>query len=106
MPKINGYCIKNEIQKPNEVYELKKDEYKIPTFEEFMKSYEADEKVNYVDLENRSVGEVKGYGPCGSSSCTYSSSFHVKIRQITDSNPQFTLQTYFRAGLFGLRDLL
>ena len=44
------------------VYEIK-DEYKVPSFEEFMKTYEVDEKVNYDDLSGGGMGEVKGYGP-------------------------------------------
>ena len=67
----NTYYLKNEVQKPNEVYELKKNEYQTPTFEEFMKTYEVDENLNYSDLESGSVGEVKGYGPCNSCSNYY-----------------------------------
>lgn len=60
----NPYYIKNEIKKPAEtVYEIKED-YKVPSFEEFMKTYEVDENLNYDDLSSGSVGEVKGYGPC------------------------------------------
>ena len=52
-----------ENKKPIEtVYELK-DEYKIPSFEEFMKDYKADEKVNYDDLDSSDVGTAKSYGP-------------------------------------------
>jgi hypothetical protein len=29
-----------------------------------MKTYESDGNLNYDDLSNGSVGEVKGYGPC------------------------------------------
>jgi radical SAM superfamily enzyme len=63
MPK-NIYLPK-ENKKPTEtVYEIKNE---IPTFEEFMKTYENDEKINesYED-EVRSygvIGIVKGYGP-------------------------------------------
>jgi hypothetical protein len=57
MPK-NTYYIKNEVQKPVENYELKKDEYQIPSFEEFMKSYEVDEKV--VDSYRDEVEYVNG----------------------------------------------
>jgi len=61
MPKYNEYINK---QKPLEtVYEIE-NEYKTPSFEEFIKDYKADEKVNYTDLSGGSVGEVKGYGPC------------------------------------------
>ena len=73
MPK-NTYYIKNEVEKPNEVYELKKDEYQFLSFEEFMKSYEVDEKVNYDDLGEDSIGEVKGYEPCRNTLCSCSCS--------------------------------
>ena len=39
-------------------------ENEIPSFEEFMKSYESDGTLNYDDLSGGSVGKVKGYGPC------------------------------------------
>jgi len=56
-----------EIKKPVEiVQELKGDEYQIPSFEEFMKTYENDGSLNYDDLSDGSVSEVKGYGPCHS----------------------------------------
>jgi len=66
---VNNNGIPIEInKKPIEtVYEIKGDEYKIPSFEEFMKDYQVDEKVNYDDLSGGSVGEVKGYGPCSGS---------------------------------------
>jgi len=35
----------------------------VPSFEEFMKTYESDGSLNYDDLSGGSVGEVKGYGP-------------------------------------------
>ncbi|KLL01620.1 MAG: hypothetical protein MRERC_12c002 [Mycoplasmataceae bacterium RC_NB112A] len=60
MPKINEYI--NTNPKPIEtVYEIKN---KTLSFEEFMKSYQADENLNYNDLDSGSVGEVGGYGPC------------------------------------------
>ena len=53
-----------ENKKPFEtVYELK-DEYQVPSFEEFMKTYENDDKVNYDDLESGGLGEGKRRGPC------------------------------------------
>jgi len=64
MPKINEWVIPKNIDKPFEtVYEIK-NEYDVPSFEEFMKTYEVDEKVNYSDLESSDVGSSKGYGPC------------------------------------------
>jgi len=51
----------NIIPKTETVYELKNE---IPSFEEFMKSYEVDESLNYDDLSSSDISEVKGYGPC------------------------------------------
>ncbi|CAI2185582.1 12556_t:CDS:2 [Funneliformis geosporum] len=48
------------------VYELKNE---IPSFEEFMRSYEHDANLNYDDLNSGDISEVKGYGPCKNSSC-------------------------------------
>lgn len=72
MPKNNPYFIKNEIKKPIEtVYELK-DEYKVPSFEEFMKVYEMDEKVEdsyHYEVDNHGdIRLVKSYGPGGEQS--------------------------------------
>jgi len=64
MPKINEWVIPKNIDKPIEtVYEIK-NEYDVHSFEEFMKDYKADENLNYDDLSDISVGEIKGYGPC------------------------------------------
>src|SRR4051794_33334722 len=51
----------NIIPKIETVYEIK-DEYKVPSFEEFMKTYE-DGNLNYDDLNSSDISEVKGYGP-------------------------------------------
>ena len=51
--------IENQIPKTEMVYELKN---KIPSFEEFVKTYENDGNVNYDDLNSGDVGEVKGMG--------------------------------------------
>jgi len=60
---VNNNGIPFEVKKPVEtVYELK-EEYKIPSFEEFMKTYENDGNLNYDDLNGGSIGEAKGYGP-------------------------------------------
>ena len=54
--------IENQIPKTETVCEIKNE---ILSFEEFMKTYESDEKVNYDDLSgDGGIGEVKGYGPC------------------------------------------
>jgi len=59
---VNNNGIPIEVKKPFEtVYEIKNE---IPSFEEFMKTYESDDNLNYADLRGGSVGEVKGYGPC------------------------------------------
>jgi len=62
MTKNNEYILQKE--KPFEtVYELK-DEYQVPSFEEFMKTYENDGNVNYDDLNSDDISESRGYGPC------------------------------------------
>ena len=67
MTKNNEYILPKE--KPFEtVYELK-NENEVPSFEEFMKTYESDGNLNYTDLSGGDVGEAKGYGPCRSSYC-------------------------------------
>ena len=49
-------------KKPFEtVYEIKNE---IPSFEEFMKTYENDGTLNYDDLENSGVETPKVFGPC------------------------------------------
>ena len=59
MVKNNGIPI--EVKKPFEtVCELKNE---VPSFEEFMKTYENDGSVNYDELNGGSIGEVRGYGP-------------------------------------------
>jgi hypothetical protein len=50
-----------ENKKPVETVCEIKDE--IPSYEEFMKTYE-DGNLNYDDLNSGGLGEVKGYGPC------------------------------------------
>jgi len=70
MVKNNEWVIPKNIDKPIEtVYELKGNEYKVPSFEEFMKGYQVDEKVNYDDLSGSGLGEFEGYGPCYNSKC-------------------------------------
>lgn len=66
MVKNNGIPI--EVKKPFEtVYEIK-DEYKIPSYEEFIENYQ-EGNLNYDDLSGGDVGEVKGYGPCSDYRC-------------------------------------
>jgi len=60
MTNNNGIPI--EVKKPFEtVYEIKNE---IPSFEEFMKTYESDGNLNYDDLSGGSIGETNGYEPC------------------------------------------
>ncbi|CAI2182438.1 1271_t:CDS:2 [Funneliformis geosporum] len=55
--------IENQIPKTEMVYELK-DKYEVPSFEEFMKTYENDGNLNFEDLSDCDIGTQKGYGPC------------------------------------------
>src|SRR5688572_19060160 len=61
MVKNNGIPIEVNKKPFETVYEIKNE---IPSFEEFMKTYENDGNLNYDDLNSGSVGEVEGYGPC------------------------------------------
>ena len=58
MPKPNPYLTENK--KPFQTAQELKDEYKVPTYEEFMKGYENDEGINesYED-EIRSYGNIE-----------------------------------------------
>jgi hypothetical protein len=59
---VNNNGIPIEVKKPFEtVYELKNE---IPSYEEFIKGYKIDENINYDDLRNGDIGEIRGYGPC------------------------------------------
>jgi hypothetical protein len=71
MPKNSIYLPKENYKKVEIVQELK-DEYKVPSFEEFMKTYESDGNLNYDDLNSGSIGEIKGYGPCKKGDCSCS----------------------------------
>lgn len=63
MTKENLIPIENK--KPFETVAELKDEYKVPSYEEFMKTYESDEAVNYDDLTYNDISDKgKGYGPC------------------------------------------
>jgi hypothetical protein len=70
---VNNNGIPIEInKKPIEtVYELKGDEYKVPSYEEFMKTYEGNENLNYDDLSGGHLGSDEGYGPCSYSNRKY-----------------------------------
>jgi hypothetical protein len=59
---VNEFKIPIENKRPVEtVCELKD---QVPSFEEFMKTYESDGSLNYADLSGGGIGEVKGHGPC------------------------------------------
>lgn len=55
--------LKAIVENKKSVEEVREIENEIPSFEEFMKTYENDGNLNYADLNGGSIGEVKGYGP-------------------------------------------
>jgi hypothetical protein len=57
----------NGIPKIETVYEIKNE---IPSYEEFMKTYETDGNLNYDDLVSGDIGTQEGYGPCSPSYCS------------------------------------
>lgn len=59
----------NLIPKENykQVEEVREINNEIPSFEEFMKTYEGD--VNYADLSGGDIRDSEGYGPCKNSLC-------------------------------------
>src|SRR6185369_10421740 len=59
MTKNNGNLIPKENYK--QVEEIREIDYKVPSYEEFMKNYEG--KVNYDDLSGGDISVGKGYGP-------------------------------------------
>ena len=63
MPRNNPYLVENK--KPIELVQELKDEYKTPSFEEFMENYR-ESNLNYDDLKHGDIGDSKGYGPCHS----------------------------------------
>ena len=79
----NNLIIENKKAPIEEVGEM---DHQVPSYEEFMKNYEYDGKVNYEDLDNRNVGEGKGYGPGPSFSIpTYPDHLDCGIRDIIDN---------------------
>jgi len=54
--------IENQIPKTETVCELK-DKYETPSFEEFLKTYESDDNLNYDDLSGGDISSAKCYGP-------------------------------------------
>lgn len=51
-----------------QVEEIREIDYKMPSYEEFMKNYEVDDNLNYADLESSDIDY--GYGPCENSNCS------------------------------------
>lgn len=85
MPNNNNLIPKENLAKVETVQELK-DEYKVPSFEEFMKTYE-DGNLNFDDLNGDDIGIPKGYGPCTSDYCSCS---NYELRQQLRSLKQQT----------------
>src|SRR3954451_7322162 len=75
----NNLIPKENIAQIEEIREIKNE---IPSFEEFMKTYENDGNLNYDDLNGGSVGEFGGYGPMyrASSSDDYTTHFSIKYK--------------------------
>ncbi len=66
-------------KKPIELVQELKDEYKTPSYEEFLKNYESDGNFNYDDLSGGDIGTVKGYGPTTTQMLQTGTSFRLKI---------------------------
>ena len=82
MPKQNPYIIPQEVnKKPFEtIYELR-NEYKVPSYEEFMKTYE--NGTNYADLEGGDISAGGSYGPGNSQSNQVASTIGGFVLSIT-----------------------
>jgi len=50
----------NNLPPIEEIREIKNE---VPSYEEFMRTYQADENLNYADLNGGDISEAKGYGP-------------------------------------------
>lgn len=82
-----------ENKKPFETVQELKNE--TPNFEEFMKTYEVDENLNYDDLTYSDISEIKGYGPC--SSCSGSNrnlTFKLKIHLLNCMGGERSMTVY------------
>jgi hypothetical protein len=67
-------------KKPIELVKELKDEYQVPSFEEFMKDYKSDGNLNYDDLKGGGdIGTRKGYGPCEHYKCCQPSNCHFRL---------------------------
>jgi hypothetical protein len=58
MPKLNAYLIKENYKQVEEIREI---DYQVPTFAEFMKTYEGG--MNYADLKGGDIMTPRSYGP-------------------------------------------
>src|SRR5688572_33019403 len=61
----------NIIPQTETVAELK-EKYEVPSYEEFMRTYQSDVDLNYDDLSGGDIGVKKGYGPCNKVGCSCS----------------------------------
>jgi len=94
-----------EVKKPFETVQELKDEYKIPSFEEFMKDYKIDENLNYDDLKGSDIGTQKGYGPCPVCNDTeITVEFRLGCPSCSNSTP--TLWHHVRSGCENSRMLI
>ena len=73
-----------EVKKPFETVQELKNE--VPSYEEFMKTYESDENLNYDDLSYSDISDKgKGYGPCyrncgwNNPNCSYQAWMYLKV---------------------------
>jgi hypothetical protein len=72
----NNLLPKENYKKVEEVREINNE---VPSFEEFMKTYESDGNLNYDDLTFSDISDKgKGYGPCTNSYCSCS---NYELRQ-------------------------
>ncbi|CAG8456164.1 26254_t:CDS:2, partial [Gigaspora margarita] len=90
----NVYLVENKKAQVEEVREINN---KMPSYEEFMKTYENDGNLSYDDLSSGDVGEVKGYGPCSwdnpNCSC-YDNNRNFQLRVCATSVVEGCMQSY------------
>jgi hypothetical protein len=91
------------IKKFETVYELKND-YQVPSYEEFMKNYNG-ERVNYADLNSGDIGSSKGYGPTyKGAGWKYDQNSHFRyLIEINDSMGKHWYDTLWCADISELR---
>lgn len=91
----------NNLPKIETIYEIK-EQYKIPSLEEFLKNYEYDSNLNYDDLSSGDISEARGYGPCRNTLCGCS----CPKTKCDCKNPEISFdkdrnQKFFTANLSG-----